>query len=686
MKISIDWLRDFIDLDLSVEDLIQVLNSIGLVVDERQEVEGDTVLEIETYANRPDTLGHLGIARELSAALKKPLKEQQWPIVETMEKTSDLIDVQVFVEDLCPRYCGLIVRDVAVGPSPEWLQRRLKAVGVKSINNVVDITNYVLYATAQPVHAFDLAKLAGPRIIVRQAKKEETFRTLDGTELILSPEMMVIADEQKPVALAGIVGGENSAVTQETKDVFIECAYFDPLTVRKTAKKLGIQTDASYRFERGADISFPPKAAWMVASLLSRFKGKVTKGLIDVYPSPRKKRTLILRHHRVQELLGVEIPTEIIETTFNILEFQVERAQSGSWKILVPYHRVDIEREADLIEELARFYGYDRIPATFPPLKQLEPPPPPMKKTMQKIKLVMFHYGFNEVLNFSFLSEEEVSLFANNSRPIRLRNPVSSRSALMRTSLVPGLISNVIYNLNHGAEGVHLFEIGKIYFWKNDLPQEQLTLGLVSTGLILGKHWSSPQESGDFFRLKGAVETLFSLLRYEPINFVTQDHPWCEKGLSLTVRYKGEEVGFLGLLSQDIAHKYDLEQEVWIAEFNLRHLLTKQPRPFVLQPLVKFPAVIRDVSFLADKDLPYYPVQEFLQKREIPWLEKFELYDRFTGSSIPAGKVSLSFRFVFRHPERTLEADEVDGLMERIIKSLTTEFNFQLREGGKIDK
>ncbi|HDJ24324.1 MAG TPA: phenylalanine--tRNA ligase subunit beta [Candidatus Aminicenantes bacterium] len=686
MRISIDWLSDFIDLDLSVEELIQMLNNIGLVVEDRQEVEGDTILEIETYANRPDTLGHLGIARELSAALQKPLKEQHWPLVEITEKTSDLIDVQVFVEDLCPRYCGLIVRDVAVGPSPEWLQKRLRAVGVKSINNVVDVTNYVLYATAQPVHAFDLAKLAGSKIIVRQAKKGELLRTLDGTDLILSPENMVIADEQKPVALAGIVGGENSAVTSETKDVFIECAYFDPLSVRQTAKKLGIQTDASYRFERGADISFPPQAAWMVASFLSEFKGKVTKGLIDVYPSPVKRRTLILRHHRIQELLGVDISSETIEKTFTALEFQVSQAQPGSWKILAPYHRVDIEREADLIEEVARFYGYDRIPALFPPLRQLEPPPSPLKKLIQKIRQTLFHYGYNEVLNFSFASEEEISLFSHHLRPVSLRNPVSSRAALMRTTLLSGLITNIIYNLNHGVEGVHLFEVGKIYFWKNELPCEQLTLGLVSTGLISEKQWSTPQESGDFFRLKGAVETLFSMLRYEPLSFAAQDHPWCEPGLALNVKYKGESVGFLGQLRADMATKYGLQQEVWIAEFNLGHLLSKQPQPFTLRHLIKYPVVIRDVSFLADKDLRYSSVQEYLQKREIPWLERFELYDRFTGSTIPPGKVSLSFRFVFRHAERTLEAEEVDSLMERVIKALIMEFNFQLREGGKIDK
>lgn len=686
MRISLEWLKDFIELNISPEELIRVLNSIGLVVDEFSWEEGDLVLEIETYANRPDTLGHLGIARELAAVLGQSLKEQQWPLAEISEKTEEVVDVQVFVEELCPRYCGLVVRGVKVGPSPEWLQRRLRAIGLKTINNVVDVTNYVLYATAQPIHAFDLDKLAGRKIIVRQAKKDESFRTLDGTDLQLSPEMMVIADEQKPVALAGIIGGENSAVTEETQDVFIECAYFDPISVRMTAKKLGLQTDASYRFERGADISFPPRGALMVASLLSQFGGKATRGLIDIYPHPRKKKTLILRHHRVHELLGVEVPSEKIESIFQALQFGVETTQPGCWKILVPYHRVDIEREADLIEEVARFFGYDQIPSAFPPLKQLEPPLSPLRKTIQRMRYLLFHYGFNEVLNFSFMSEEDNDCFAQARKPVRLRNPVSSRSALMRTTLLPGLISNVAYNLNRGAEGVHLFEWGKIYFWKNDVTQERLSLGLVSTGWRETKHWSSPREKSDFFWLKGAVEDLFSLLRYEPVNFVQKEHPWCENGLSLIVSYKGEPLGFLGLLREEIGRKYELKQDVWVAEFDIGYLISKQPRAFHFQPVVKFPAVIRDASFLVEAGLPYQQVRSFLESREIPWLEKFELYDRFTGASIPQGKVSLSFRFVFRHPERTLEAEEVDNLMERIIRSLKSEFGFQLREGGKIDK
>jgi len=282
MKISVDWLKDFVDVDLSTPDLIDSLNNIGLLVEDVEKRKNDVILELETYANRPDSNGHLGIARELAAILNTPIKEQSWPLVESDAKTADLIDIEIYEEDLCLRYAGIVVKGIQVGPSPDWLKQRLLAMGLKPINNVVDISNYVLYATAHPIHAFDLAKLDGRKIIVRKANKGEKLKTLEGEDLALSTDMLVIADEKKPVALAGVIGGEDSAVTEDTKDVFIESACFDPVSVRRTGKKAGIHTDASYRFERGADVSFPPKAALMAASLLTKFGGVASQGVTDV--------------------------------------------------------------------------------------------------------------------------------------------------------------------------------------------------------------------------------------------------------------------------------------------------------------------------------------------------------------------------------------------------------------------
>jgi len=679
MRISLDWLKDYIELDLPLPQLIEKLNMIGLMVEDWEERDSDVILDIETYANRPDTLGHLGVARELAVALGLRLKEQNWPLTEIDQKTSDLVDVQIWDDDLCPRYCGIIVRDIKVGPSPEWLVKRIEAIGLKPVNNVVDVTNYVLFSTAQPIHAFDLAKIGGQKIIVRRVKDSEVLRSLEEKDVSLSSEMLVIADEEKPVALAGVIGGEESAVKVHTQDVFIESANFDPISIRKTSKKTGIATDASYRFERGADISFPPQAALMAASLLTQLGGKATKGIVDVYPKPRKNKTIVLRHHRIFKLLGLEIDEEFTEQTLSNLGFQVYVKQRGVWQVRIPHFRIDVEREADLIEEVARFYGYDKIPAHIPPLRELEPPLDQSRNRINTLRQLLFHHGFDEAINFSFSDHEKEAMFQTGRRAIEIRNPVSSRAALLRTTMVGGLLENIVWNKNRGAEGIHLFEIGNIYFWENERSREQLSLALVTTGFVSVAHWQRKSEETDFFHLKGAIESLMTHLRYEPFSFEEEDHAFFEQGSSLALNFKEETIGYFGLLKKSLLDSYSLEEAVWTAELNLAALFEKQPQSFEYSPVVRFPSVIRDVSFIADRSVSYQDIKEVVEKLSIPYLKEFDLYDRFSGSSVPKDKISLSFRFVYLHPQRTLLAEEVDSLQEEIIKALNKRFGFQLR-------
>ena len=685
MRISLDWLKDYIQVELPLPQLIERLNMIGLMVESWEEMDGDIVLEIETYSNRPDTLGHLGIAREIAAGLELPLQEPVWPLAEIGEKTSDQIDVQIWNDNLCLRYAGVIVRNIKVGPSPEWLRKRIEAMGLKPINNVVDVTNYVLYATAQPIHAFDLAKISERKIIVRKARNSEILRTLEDKDVILSPEMLVIADEEKALALAGVIGGMESSVQEGTQDVFIESAYFDPVSIRLTSKKTGIITDASYRFERGADISIPAKAAEMTASLLTRLGGAATKGIVDVYPNPRKNRTVVLRQNRIIELLGIEVDEEFTVQTLSKLGFQVEVQQRGIWQVKVPSFRVDIEREADLIEEIARFYGYDRIPSLFPPLKVLEPPLDPKRKENNKIRQLLFSRGFDEALNFSFSDPEKESAFLTGKRAIEIRNPVSSKASLLRTTILGGLLENIAWNKNRGAEGVHLFEIGNIYFWSDDTTQEALTLGLVTTGIFGLPDWEKKEEETDFFHLKGTLESLMTQLRYEPFSFKEEEHSFFEPGYSLALRFKGEKIGHFGLVKKRILDFFSLKDPVWAAEIELGQLLEKKPQSFEYVPLARFPSVSRDVSFIAERDVSYQAIKEVIEKLSIPYLVHFDLYDRFSGPAVPKDKISLSFRFVYVHPQRTLLAEEVDRLQQKIIEALKAKFNFQLREGGKID-
>lgn len=684
MRISVDWLNEFVKLDLPVSDLVKLLAMIGLVVESVEEINNDIVLEIETYANRPDTLGHLGIAREISAFLGLPLVKKTWPIIEFEKRTEDLIGVEILEELLCPRYCGLVVKDVSVGPSPDWLRQRIEAMGLKPINNVVDVTNYVLFATGQPIHAFDFSKIEGSRILIRKAKKGEQLCDLEGRMLNLNPDMLVIADASKPVAIAGVIGGEASAITSSTTEVFIESACFDPVSIRMTAKKLGISTESSYRFERGTDISFPPEAARMVASLLAQMGGLVSSGLIDVYPRPSKVKQVTLRRPRVSALLGCEVESEFIEKTLTNLGFSLKSKSKESWLVEVPSFRVDIDREADLVEEIARFYGYDRIPSVVAPAKHFELPANKKREKIRRLKTILLNQGFDEVINFSFANPEFEKVIGSQLKAIELQNPISQKASFLRTTLLSGLLETVSWNLNRGLDGVYIFEAGNIYYQEEDVFKEEIRLALAATGLFSeGGWWGSPEEA-DFFKLKGAIEAMFEFLRYVPFEFEAAEQPAYERNVCLEVLYKGQPLGYLGMIRREIAAHFSIDQPVYAAELDLAGLLEKQPKPFQFAAVPKFPAITRDLSILIDKKISYQEVLAVLKKLNQPYLETIELQDRFSGAPIPADKVSMTFRFRYRNPLRTLQSEEVDKIERDIVAYLRAALNIQLRE-GKID-
>jgi len=681
MKISLNWLKDYVDVTVPLRELLERMTMIGLVVESREERNGDVILDVETYANRPDTLGHLGMAREIGAMLCSPLKEQTWPLTELPARTSELVDVQILDEDLCPRYCGVVVKGVKTGPSPDWLRTRIEAMGLKPISNVVDVSNYVLFATGQPIHTFDLARIAGPRILIRRAKKGETIRTLDGKDVALAPEMLVIADEKKPVAIAGVMGGEDSEVTEGTQDVFIESAYFDPASVRKTRKALDLQTDAAYRFERGADISFAPQAALMAASLLTQFGGKVSREPADVYPRPRKPKEIVLRSRRIGDLLGVEVDDAFVERTLADLGFGLKTGPNGLWRVQVPFFRVDIEREADLIEEIARFFGYDKIPVVIPPFEILETVPSD-KDRILKLSEGLFRFGFDEVINQSFADPEREAVLRSGKTPVEIRNPISTKASLLRTTLLGGLLENTAWNRNRGQEGVHIFEVGNIYSRNESAAAEEQTLGLSTTGPLGGPTWRGKPAETDFFHLKGALESALENLRYAPLVFEAAASPFFEDDFSLAVSYKGQTVGRLGQVHSRLLDLYSVRGPVYAAEVSLELLFGKQPRPFEYAPLPRFPSVVRDLSFLVDRDVPYQGIKQALEKLGLTFLEDFEVIDHYAGGNIPKDKKSLSLRFTFRNPKATLIAEDVDKAEQKIIKSLKTAYKIQPREGG----
>ena len=685
MKISLDWIREYVAIDLPRKELIDKLTMIGLVADTVEEKGGDLILDLETYANRPDTLGHLGVAREIGAMLDLPLIEKDWPITELAEATADIADVRIVAENLCPRYCGLVVRGVPVGPSPDWLKRRIEAMGLRPVNNVVDVSNYVLFATAQPIHTFDFGRIGGGHIVVRRAKRGETLVDLDCRTLELATDMLVIADESRPVALAGIIGGQASGITESTRDVFIESANFDPVGIRKTAKKLGLQTDASYRFERGADIGFAPQGALLAASLLAQMGGRASRGLIDRYPKPPKPRNVRLRLRRIAELLGVEVPESFVVEVLGRLGFRVERAARGSWRVEIPTFRVDISREADLIEEVARFYGYDRIPAQVTPVDSFALTANAKRERLARIRETLAGQGFDEVINWSFADPEKEAVAASGRNAVGIQNPTSNRASVMRTTLFPGLLENAAWNLNRGLEGVHVFEAGNVYYWGEDEKHhEDLHLGLLSTGLLPRESSLADARETGFLVVKGAVEAALEALRFDPAGFDERDHPSFEPGSALAVLHKGQQVGRLGLLRRSLAAVCAVDGPVYAAEIDLSALFEKTPRPFQYAPVPKLPGVVRDLSFLLDQDVPFGEVARVLCRLVQPLLEGFELVDRFAGLPVPADKVSLTIRLRFRHPQRTLVAGEVDRAEKEIIGHLKSALNIRLRE-GKID-
>lgn len=691
MKISLDWLKEYLDGDFSAQTAVQALERIGLMIEGREEMDGDIILEVETYSNRPDTLGHLGMARELAAASGLRLKERKWPLLELNVQTVELADVQILDDDLCPRYCGIVVKGIKVGPSPAWLQKRIRSMGLNPINNVVDVSNYVLFSTSHPIHAFDLDKIAGARVIIRRAKKGERLLCLDGTDLSLAPDMLVIADEAKPIALAGVMGGQGSAVTEATKDVFIESAYFDPVSVRLTRKAAGLQTDASYRFERGADISFAPQAALMAASVLTEFGGRSSRELADIFPLPLKKKEIILRHRRITELLGVEVDEAFVQKTLADLEMGVELQQPGIWRVKAPSWRVDLDREADLVEEVARFYGYEKIPSVVPPLQVVAPIPDKTREKIARVRPLLLHYGFNEVVNFSFSDAEREGWLATGFEAIEIRNPISARASLLRTSLLGGLLETAAWNKNRGLEAIQIFETGNVYFRDERGCQERLTLGLLSMGIWEEPHWRQGRRAvegsweANFFHLKGACEALLQQLRYEPFSFEKAEHPCFDPGSCLALAYKEEKVGSLGLVAGRLGDSFGLKQRVCAAELDLELLFGKQPKPFSYEPVAKYPAIIRDVSLLVPRDVAYQDICQSIDKVPLPVLEEARLTGQFSGEPIPKDKISLTFRFIYRHPQRTLQAEEVDRAEQQVLSQLKRAFGAQLREGGKID-
>ncbi len=687
MLISFNWLKELTDTKLSSQELRERLTMVGLAIDAVEKRQGDSVLDVEVPSNRPDCLSHVGIAREVAVIEKGQLRLPAGQPAKTEGSSETLTSVEIKDSDLCPRYAARLVRGVKIGPSPEWLASRLETIGQRPINNVADITNYVLHELGQPLHAFDFQKLSGHRIVVRRAAHGEKLKTLDGVERDLTGDMLVIADASRPVALAGIMGGDESEISASTTDVLIESAYFDPDSVRRTARRLGMDTEASRRFERGADCENVLRAQERCVELVCALAGGVTtKAAVDVYPRPLAPRVVGFRPGRVRELTSLCVALEEMNRILVGLGFEPEPELSGQMSFKVPSWRVDVELEEDLVEEIARHVGYEKIASELPPSNASgEYQPSEMKQRVLRRALNAF--SFDEAINFSFVARDTqvdlIPLFAGyeNGQP-ELKNPIIEDAAWMRATLLPGLLNSVRHNLNHSIRDVRLFEIGRVFAVSatGELPQETLALGIVVTGGALEENKAQAERQLDFFDLKGALETAVDWMNLSPLVFAKTSARHLRMGQAAEVKLaEGRKIGTIGRLSESAATSYKFRQPVYVMELDLAALLGAPAKVVQYCPLPRYPSVMRDLSLLVNRIVALAEILGAVKDQRVPDCRSVKLVGTYEGANIPATKRSVTLRIEYRSDERTLRDEEVEERHSQLTSSLLKTFAAEQR-------
>jgi phenylalanyl-tRNA synthetase beta chain len=646
----------------------------------------DTVIEIDLTPNRPDCLSITGIAREVAAMQQTPLRlpADDDPCPGNAVSSHTSVDIQS--PELCPRYAARLVFDVTVGPSPGWLQDRLMSIGLRPINNIVDVTNFVMMETGQPLHAFDFDLLAGHRIVVREAAENEIFVTLDQKERRLQPGMLLICDAEKAVALAGVMGGLNSEIQETTTRVLIESAYFNPGTVRKAAKKLGLNTDASHRFERGVDPQGTVRALNRAAELIAQVAGGVViEGGIDAHPNPQPVPTVDLNVDRTNRLLGLQLTRTQVVDYLTSIEFDVEQVDDVNLKVRPPSFRVDVTRPEDLVEEVARLSGYNTIPTTFPAMIVGEQKPNKTLVLRRKLKEILNGFGFSEAINYSFISERDADrLRLPESDPrrsvVKILNPLTEDQAVMRTSMLPGLLTVAHRNHSRQVKTVKLFEAGKVFIGRGagKQPSEIEFAAGIWTGLRQEAGWCSKEADCDFFDLKGAVEGTLGALGVSPVAFQAVPDDRClytRPGASAEIVLAGDVVGLVGEVHPDVLTAYGLKQAAFVFELDLERLKACLPESTVSKPLPKYPSTARDLTLITDKTIEVQRIMDRIRASEEHLVEDILLFDVYEGKPIATGKKSVTIRIVYRSLDRTLEDEFVNELHSRISGDLITAFD-----------
>lgn len=706
MNISYNWLCDLTGVTLAPKDLAERLTMIGLAVEVVHEVAGDFVLEIDLTSNRPDCLSHLGVAREVAVATGGRVALPEDTPSRVAGRAEDYTAVEILDADLCPRYTGRVVRGVTIKPSPDWLVKRLEAIGQRPINNVADITNYVLHEQGQPLHAFDLAKLAENRIVVRRAAKGEKIKTLDGVERALEEEMLVIADATRPVAVAGVMGGEETEIGDATRDVLIESAYFNPASVRRTSKMLGLHTEASHRFERGVDYAGVLRAQERCVSLICELAGgTATENAIDVYPKHLEPPMVSLRPERVKSLTGLDVSSAEMLRILLALGFiqrdamaamsaagQQSAGASRALTLIAPTWRVDIEREEDLVEEVARHAGYEKI-TTQLPASNIAGEYQPSERKRRALRQTLVSCGFDEAISFSFIDAEHdgrfellpdfASVDESEERFITLTNPIIEGVTRMRPALLSGMLDAVRHNFNHGTRDVRLFETGRIFAANSEqgkLPLEREALALVATGGATEEGRAGATHELNFYDLKGALEAAVDAMNLRPLHFEAASVKHLRDGQSARVMIdERRAIGSIGRLDEAVAALYKFRQPVYVAEVDLSALLDAEERPVLYTPLARHPSVVRDVSLLVGRRVSLAEMLDAITAERLENFSGAKLVDVYEGANLPEGKCSMTLRIEYRADDRTLRDEDVDALHARLVELLEKRFGAQLR-------
>jgi phenylalanyl-tRNA synthetase beta chain len=667
MKLSPHWLRDFVDLNVDDRRLAEDLTAVGIAVEGISGSGENAVFEMEIGTNRPDAMNHYGVAREASAIYNQSLR----PIEARLPATQGHAAVEIIIDEgnLCPRFSARVLRDLTIRPSAERVARRLALLDQHPINNAVDATNYTLWETGKPTHAFDLDLLEGGKLIIRKAQPGEKLKTLDGIERQLTSEDLVVADLRKPVALAGVMGGFDTMITERTRNILIESAWWDPTTIRKTSRRHALHTEASHRFERGADFESTVLSCDRVAGLiLESGGGQLQGGIIDVIATPLDQAPIVLRVSEVHRILGTEISTHEIYRILTKLGFDLipERGGEADFTVRVPSWRLDVEREIDLVEEIARLYGYDKFTNTLPAFAGAVIELPYATKDHQ-LRTTSLALGYNEAVSLSFISHEDAETFSV-SPVIELANPISEEASIMRSSMLPGMLNMIAHNLNRGVDRVRLFEMGGIFEAVDGGAAElkQLCLGTTEPGSRKAETW----DSQPFFDLKGDVETLLQAFEHQNVCYQASTPDYYHPGRSARALMDGEVVARFGQIHPDVAAQRKFRQEVYLAEILVDRLYRRDLRQVRYEPLAKYPAVERDFSFLFTNETVFDKIEQAANSLNIPELRSFTPVEIFRGGKLPSGKYSMLLRAKFQSRERTLREEEVADRSERIVKAL----------------